>query len=162
MSQVFVPSDDNPDILVMTPAAAESLLAELEVTMEGLIAIIEEETRLVRAGALVQASEIEPQKSELAAAYVRIRRRIKANAVALARHAPEAVDAMRGRHAVFADLLKMNLAVLATAREVAEDIVRNVSQAVGQQAGPRTYGPTSMQRPAAATGARGIAVDRSL
>jgi hypothetical protein len=69
---------------------------------------------------------------------------------------------MRRRHEEFAALLKINLAVLATAREVAEDIVRGVSEAVGRAAGPRTYGPTSGVRHPTATGARGIAIDRSL
>ncbi|MBT9290603.1 flagellar protein FlgN [Prosthecodimorpha staleyi] len=162
MNDVFLSSDENPEILVMTPAAAESILAELSDTMEGLIGAIEEETRLVRAGALIKASEIEPEKSRLAAAYVRIRGRVKTNSVALARHAPAAVEALRRRHGEFADLLKTNLAVLATAREVAEDILRNVSESVGRQAGPRTYGPGSTVRPAAQVGARGIALDRSL
>lgn len=162
MSQPFVPTEDTAEILVMTPGGAESILAELEVTMEGLIALIEEETRLVRAGALAQAADMQKEKSELAAAYMRIRTRVKANAVAIARHAPEAAETMRKRHAVFADLLRVNLAVLATAREVAEDILKNVSEAVGRQSGPRTYGPASTVRPAAGAGARGIALDRSL
>jgi hypothetical protein len=162
VSADFVPNQDNAEILVMTRAGAESILAELEATMDGLIGVIEEETRLVRVGALLQAGTVEPQKSKLAAAYVRIRTRVKANSVALARHAPEAVAAMQRKHAEFAELLKINLAVLATAREVAEDIIRNVSETVGRQQGPRTYGPASTVRPATATGARGIALDRNL
>ena len=39
MNDVFVPSDENPEILVMTPAAAESILAELAATMEGLFSL---------------------------------------------------------------------------------------------------------------------------
>ncbi|MEJ1160983.1 flagellar protein FlgN [Prosthecomicrobium sp. N25] len=162
MNPEFVPSEDNAEILVMTPAGAESILAELDATMDGLIGVIEEETRLVRAGALLQAGDMAIDKSRLAAAYVRIRSRVKANSVALARHAPAAVEAMRAKHALFAELLKVNLAVLATARDVAEDIVRNVSDAVGRQAGPRTYGPGSTVRPSAETGARGLALDRNL
>jgi len=160
MRPEVAPVEENAEILVMTPAGAESVLSELQVVMEGLIAVIEEETRLVRAGLLMRASEIEPEKAKLAAAYVRIRTRVKANSVALARHAPAAVEAMRRRHSEFADLLKINLAVLATAREVAEDIVRNVSDAVGRQAAPRTYGPNSAVKSAAVAGARGIALDR--
>lgn len=160
MNDEVLAQGDEAEILVMTAAGAEAILNELSIVMEGLIATIEEETRLVRAGALVRASEVGPEKTRLAAAYVRIRGRVKANAVALSRHAPEAVDAARRRHAEFSELLRINLSVLATAREVAEDIVRNVSEAVGRQTGPRTYGPNSAVRPAVVAAAKGIALDR--
>jgi hypothetical protein len=153
---------DEAAILVMTPGGAEAILNELQVTMEGLIAVIEEETRLIRSGALLKAAEMEAEKSRLSGAYMRVRSRVKANAVALARHAPDAVQAMRGRHEEFAALLRVNLAVLATAREVAEDIVRNVSVAVGRHTAPKTYGQHPGQAANAYAGARGIAVDRSL
>jgi SpoVK/Ycf46/Vps4 family AAA+-type ATPase len=154
--------DTAPEPLIATPAAAESLVAELAASMDGLIAIIEEETALVRAGALMKASELSAQKAAMASAYVKLRDKVSRNRIGLATFAPEAVDNARRRHEEFASLLKINLAVLATAREVAEDIVRNVSEAVGRSSAPSTYGRTAAQRPASTISARGIALDRSL
>lgn len=138
------------------------MLEDLRKAMEGLIATVEEETRLVREGSLLRAGDIEPAKARFAAEYVRLRSRVKSNATALARHAPDLAEEIRHLHLHLNAVLKTNLAVLAVAREVAEEIVRNVSEAVGRDAGPRTYGPASNVRPAVAAGARGLALDRSL
>lgn len=148
--------------LIATAAAAESLIAELEVAMDGLIAVIEEETALVRTGALLKAGELSAHKAEMAARYVKLRDRVSRNRVGLATFAPQAVENARRRHQEFSNLLKINLAVLATAREVAEDIVRNVSESVGRTSAPATYGRSAASRPVSAVSARGIAIDRNL
>jgi hypothetical protein len=154
--------DPAPEPLIATQAAAESLIAELDAAMDGLIAVIEEETTLVRAGALMKAGELSAEKATLAAAYIKMRDKVARNRVGLATFAPDAVERARARHVEFSNLLKINLAVLATAREVAEDIVRNVSETVGRTSAPATYGRTAAPRPPTAVSARGIAIDRSL
>lgn len=151
-----------PEPLIATPEAAEALLAQLDAAMAALTAIVAEETRLVKMGALIAASELTPEKSARAADYIRLRDRVSRNRVGLATFAPQHVEVVRRQHGEFASLLKVNLAVLATARDVAEDIVRNVSEAVGKTTGPATYGRSAAQRPATVISARGIAVDRAL
>lgn len=145
---------------MLTPAAAESLLIELEATMDGLISVIEAETQLVRAGALFEAGEFGHEKERLSASYLQVREKVKAETVALAAHMPEAVEALRARHATFGEVLRMNLMALATARDLAEDILRNVSEAVGKRSAPRTYGPAHSVRTTAPAAAHGIAVNR--
>jgi hypothetical protein len=151
-----------PEPLIATPEAARALLAELDAAMAALTAVVEEETRLVKSGALMAASDLGPEKANCAATYIRLRDRVSRNRVGLATFAPAEVDVTRGHHEAFASLLKINLAVLATARDVAEDIVRNVSEAVGKTSAPATYGRGAAQRPAAVVSARGIALDRNL
>lgn len=151
-----------PEPLIATAEAARELLGRLDAAMTALTDIVEEETRLVKAGALLAAGDLGPEKASRAADYIRLRDRVSRNRVGLATFAPAEVEAARRRHEEFAGLLKINLAVLATARDVAEDIVRNVSEAVGKSSGPATYGRTAAQRPAAVVSARGIAVDRAL
>lgn len=151
-----------PEPLIASPEAAHALLAELDAAMATLIAVIEEETRLVKSGALLAAGDLTPEKSARAADYIRLRDKVSRNRIGLATFAPDAVDAVRGHHEEFASLLKINLAVLATARDVAEDIVRNVGEAVGKTSGPATYGRSATTRPTTAVSARGIAIDRNL
>lgn len=152
----------SPEPLIGTAEAANALVAELDAAMAALVAVVEEETRLVKAGALMAAGDLTPEKSARAADYIRLRDKVSRNRVALAAFAPDAVDAARRHHENFAGLLKKNLAVLATARDVAEDIVRNVGEAVGKTTGPATYGRTATSRPVTAVSARGIAIDRNL
>lgn len=141
---------------------ALALIAEVDAALAAIEAAIHEETRLVRMGALFAAGELEAEKTRTTAVYLRLRARVKTNSLALGRLCPDEVEALRLRHDGFTALLRENLAVLAIAREVSEDLVRTVSEAVGKRAAPRVYG-----RDAGATidrtgGARGIALDRSL
>lgn len=156
------PQAANPEPLIASADGAHALIADLEAAMTGLEEVITEETRLVKAGALLAASDLGPEKSARAADYIRLRDKVSRNRIGLATFAPDAIDAVRRRHEVFAGLLKVNLAVLATARDVAEDIVRNVSEEVGKTSGPATYGRSASARPSTSISARGIAVDRAL
>jgi hypothetical protein len=156
------PSGPAAEPLIASADAATALLDELEAAMSRLIAVVEDETRLVRVGALMAAADLGPEKAAAAAAYIRLRDRVSRNRIGLATFAPDQVDTVRRHHEEFASLLKINLAVLATARDVAEDIVRNVSESVGKYSGPSTYGRSAAARPPTTVSARGIAVDRNL
>ena len=145
--------------LIGSRDAAEALCDRLSATMDGLLAAIEEETRLVRAGKLMAATEVQPNKSELAKTYVADIAEFKNNAVALSRLAPTSIDALRDRHEEFRSMLKINLAVLATAREVSQDIIRTVSTKMSAGPGTTTYGRTGAMAEQQVIGKRGIAVD---
>ena len=150
-------SDTRP--LVGTREAAEALCTRLNDTMDKLLDSIDAETALVRSGKLLAASEVQPNKSELAKTYVADIAEIKQNAVALGRLAPQSIEALRERHEEFRSMLKINLAVLATAREVSQDIIRTVAVKTSAGPGTTTYGRTGAMNAQKVVGERGIAVD---
>lgn len=147
--------------LIATQGAAEALVDEVVGTLGELEAVIREETRLVREGLLFAAADLSAEKARISGAYLRMRTRLKSNSVALGRFCPGRVEELKRHHQDFSTLLRENLAVLAIAREVSEDLVRTVSESVGKRTAPRIYGRDAGTS-ASLSGARGIAVDRSL
>ncbi|AXS42658.1 flagellar protein FlgN [Breoghania sp. L-A4] len=129
--------------------------------MNSLLMAIEEETALVRAGKLSEAGDLQPRKADLMQTYIAMMNRTRSNSVALGNLAPDAVTALRSRHSEFQAVLKINLAVLSTAREVAEGLVRTVAKCVGTIQPPKTYGRAGSP-PAGPVSAHGISVNRSL
>lgn len=148
--------------LIGTIAGAEALLEEVTQAVADLVALIEKETRLVRLGALFAASDLQAEKSRLSARYVKLRFRVRENAVAIGRLPVERIRLLSERHEAFAEMLKINMAVLATAREVAEDIIRNVAVEVGKSNNPATYDSSLRTRRRATISARGIALDTQM
>ena len=65
-----------------------------------------------------------------ALSYLRGLEAVKANAVALARFAPEAVDGLRAAHAGFGRTVEENRIVLATARAVSEGLIKSLSEEI--------------------------------
>ena len=55
----------------------QALMSDLSVVMDDIVRIVEQETALVRAGSLTEASRLEPQKTELANRYYAGTARIK-------------------------------------------------------------------------------------
>jgi len=154
------PSSHDTEPLIGTLGAAETLLEDVSDAVESLVALIEEETRLVRLGALFAASDLQAEKSRLSARYVKLRFKVRDNAVTISHLPPERVQRLTARHETFANLLRINMAVLATAREVAEDIIRNVATEIGKSKAPNTYGPHMRLRKRSLSSARGLSVDR--
>ena len=93
-----VPAKPEPVRPVATPADAEALVRHLIDVMDALLGTVEEETELVRAGKLIEASKLEPTKAELSRMYVADTSRIKASQGYLARTTPGMVDDLRKRH----------------------------------------------------------------
>ena len=151
-----------PAPLIGTLGGAEDLLGKVTETVDKLTTLVEDETRLVRLGALFAASDLQQEKSRLAADYVKLRFKVRENAVAISHLQPELVQALSAKHEAFAALLKTNMSVLATAREVAEGIVKNVAVAVGRFASPNVYGSGMRIEKSPHAAARGISVDRRL
>jgi len=118
----------------------QGLIPQLFEVMETLLAVIEKETALVRAGHLTEAMTLERTKSDLARQYTAMTTRLKAGEAHLAGTAPDQLKALRTRLDEFHALLQINLTVLATAHAVSEGIIRGVSAELTRKAAPQTYG----------------------
>lgn len=146
---------------ITSPEIAARLIDALDAAMEGLLALLQRETVLVKAGKLRAASELAAEKEEKATLYTRLMLVARDEVQALARFEPARVETLRRRHELFRAEVQINLAVLATAREVAEDLLRSVATEVSTGTAVPVYG----QRGAPTTpalAARGIAVNRSM
>ncbi len=141
--------------------AAEATCRRLSATMADLLAVVERETDLVRAGKLEEAGALQPEKANLVSIYMRGMTYVRDQTVALGNLAPSSVDELKRRHAEFQPVLRINLAVLATAREVADGLMRKVAEGAGARRAPTTYGPGG-SAPRGPSPADGIAVNRAL
>lgn len=122
-------------------AAARAFCAELTETVDALIRVIEEETRLVRAARLSEAAELVDEKTALAQRYGKAHGAFKVSGREIGRRAPVELSHLRSRHEALENALSANLAVLATARTVSETLIRGVAEAVSPaRAQPATYG----------------------
>lgn len=120
-------------------AEAELLIQHLMDVMDALLAVVEEETKLVRAGRLAEAARLEASKVELSGFYLADAARLKNSQAFLAQAMPERLAALRKRHDLFHALLQINLTVLATAHAVSESIMRGVSSELARKATPQGY-----------------------
>jgi hypothetical protein len=109
---------------VATAAEAAALTEHLAEVVGGLIAIVQQETELVRVGRLGAAEATGQQKADLSRLYIADMLRLRGSERLLAQLAPERRTALRERHDALRTLLQKNLTVLATAHAVAEGIVR--------------------------------------
>ena len=107
--------------------------------MSALLATIERETELVRAGKVREAMRLEEQKTELSRRYVVAVENLKNAQKHLALVAPELLATLRRNHETFRAMLQINLTVLATAHAVSEGIMRGVNAEVQRRNMPNTY-----------------------
>ena len=86
-----------PQRPVTAPAGAEArkLAEDLMDAMNALLALIERETELVRAGKVREAMTMEGKKQELSKRYVAAVSQLKANQDKLAKSAPELLSTQR-------------------------------------------------------------------
>ena len=147
---------------IKTTAEAENLVRHLLAAMDALVATVDQETELVRAGKLKQAATLEPAKTELARVYAADTAQVKANLPALTAHVPDLLAALRKQHDTFHALLQINLTVLATAHAVSEGLVRGAHAEVVQKNAPQTYGQSGRTTGPARNVATPISVSRTL
>jgi hypothetical protein len=140
---------------------AEILCAEVEEAMDSLVKVIQDETALVRSGQLVAAGDLEERKREAARRYVAAVDHVKTMAPALERMAPQSIDRLRRRNENFRAVLQQNLAALAAAREVSENLIRSVADAVDVSNRPVGYGRAGVMD-SRRLGSNAIVVDQSL
>ena len=150
------------DKAISTGAEAERAIANLNTIMDSLIATVEEETAHMRKGRLREAVALEPRKTELAQRYVTETARINAAKPAIAKALPQALAALRERHAAFQTLLQTNLTVIATAHAVSEGIIRGVSGEMTRRRAPSTYGASGRANAPAPRTSQPLAISRSL
>jgi hypothetical protein len=142
-----------------TAAEAEALITHFSQVMEALLAIVQQETDLVRAGRLGQAALLAEPKADFTRRYIAAALQLKASQ-ALA--APERLATLHRQHDQFRALLQINLTVLATAHAVSEGIVRGVSGELARKSAPQTYGASGRPSAPGVSTIQPLAVSRSL
>src|SRR5690606_36867618 len=105
---------DRARLAIHNRADAEALLMRISDSMVALVKIFEDETRLIKAGRLREASMLVEEKTALASEYLRLIETMKANAEFIGGELPTLVEDLRRAHAAFRDILALNLRVVAT------------------------------------------------
>jgi Trp operon repressor len=147
---------------VATPADARKLADGMLDTMNALLAVIERETELVRAGKVREAMMLEAQKSELSRRYGVAVAYMKASQKYLKQSAPELLTALHRHHETFRAMLQVNLTVLATAHAVSEGIVRGVNTEIQRRNIPSTYTAAGQRAVPGPRHIKPLSVSRSL
>ena len=151
-----------PSRTISTPAEARRLAEDLMDVMNALLAIIERETELVRAGNVREAIGLEEQKSELSRRYMVAVEHLKNAQKHLAQVAPELLTTLRRHHDTFRAMLQINLTVLATAHAVSEGIVRGVNTEIQRKNIPNTYTASGQRATPGPRNMTPLSVSRSL
>jgi lactam utilization protein B len=147
---------------VLAQADAEELVASVLLTLGELEAVLESETGHLRAGRLHEGLSAEARKTELTSAYLRALEQVKANAIALARFAPEAIERLKRAHERFGRVVAVNQTVLATARAVSESLIKSVAEEMGRARQPSVYAPAGAQAPRAPAVGAPLILSKSL
>lgn len=147
---------------IRSPEEGRLLINHFHDVMEALLAVIEEETELVRAGKLSEAAKLETTKAELSRLYAADTERIRTNQAYLAEVTPGMLADLRARHDEFRAVLQMNLTVLATAHAVSESIMRGVSDELARRATPQAYGASGQPAAPSAAARQPLALSRVL
>ncbi len=147
---------------IQSRAEAENLVRHLLAAMDALVATVEQETTLVRAGKLTEAVALEASKSELARLYAADTAQVKANLPVLSKQIPDLLTALRQHHDTFNALLQINLTVLATAHAVSEGLIRGAHSEVARKNAPQTYGDSGRRSAPPKSAATPVSVSRTL
>jgi hypothetical protein len=147
---------------ITTTAEAENLVRHLLAAMDALVATVEQETTLVRAGKLKEAGVFEERKAELGRIYAADTAQVKQNLPVLSKQVPELLAALRKQHDTFNALLQINLTVLATAHAVSEGLIRGVHAEVARKNAPQTYGSSGRSSAPPRSMATPVSVSRTL
>jgi flagellar biosynthesis/type III secretory pathway chaperone len=121
-------------------AEAEAAIAQVADLIDKLRGVIEQETALIHAGKVRDASALTPQKNELTSKLYVVGERLKPNAKFLLQAAPAQAAALHRLQDAFRSVLQRNMIVLATAHAVSEGIVRRLSGDLARKAAPQVYG----------------------
>jgi hypothetical protein len=151
-----------PITAASTPIEARKLAENLIEHMSALLAVIERETELVRAGKLREALEFEANKTDLSRRYVGAVGQLQASQKYLSKSSPELFATLHRHHDTFRAMLQINLTVLATAHAVSESIVRGVNSEMQQRNIPNTYTEAGRRSTPGPRHITPLAVSRSL
>ena len=148
--------------LMSSPAEAQAAAAHINEVMDALLALVEHETELVRAGKVGEAARLEQSKTDLARLYIADAQALNANQRFIEMHQPGLMKQLRHRHDTFHALLQINLTVLATAHAVSESLIRGVSAEVARKTQPQVYGASGRHAVARSGASAPVAVTKSL
>ena len=151
-----------PARTISMPLEARKLAEDLVDVMSALLAVIERETELVRAGNVREAIALEPQKGALSRRYMVAVEHLKNSQKYLSQVSPELLTTLRRHHDTFRAMLQINLTVLATAHAVSEGIVRGVNTEIQRRNIPNTYTATGQRATPGPRNITPLAVSRSL
>jgi len=139
---------------------ARDLLAFTEGTLRALVEIMNKETTLLRAARHREAMDLSAEKTRLAQDYVTYSRAVQRQLERLKLEAPNDVSLLKQGHERLATQIAENLKVIATTRNVAEDLLNDVAQQLARTSRPKTYDAGgALNSPKAAGG--GLAVNRA-
>jgi hypothetical protein len=147
---------------IATPEDARKLAEELLDVMSKLLAVVEQETALVRAGKVREAMQLEQQKTALSGRYVTAIETLRVAQGHLSQVAPDLLASLKRHHETFRAMLQINLTVLATAHAVSEGILRGVNAEVQRRNAPNTYTAAGQRAAPGPRHATPLAVSRSL
>jgi hypothetical protein len=147
---------------IKTTAEAETAIEVVADLIEKLRGVLEQETALVHAGKVRQATMLGPTKSELAGQLFAAGERLKANAKFLLGAAPARAAALHRLQAAFRVVLQKNMIMLATSHAVSEAIVRRLSGDLARKAAPQIYGASGRTMAPNPKRAQPLAISRVL
>ena len=140
---------------------ARDLIAFTEGTLRALVDVMNQETTLLRTGLHREVGTLSAEKMRLAQDYVSYARAVQRQLERLKAEAPDDIDSLKLGQEQLATQIAENLKVIATAREVTEDLLTDVAAQVARAAKPTTYGAAGqLNQQTVVSG--GIAVNRAL
>lgn len=134
------------------------LLGAINRIMDTLYELLEEETALLRKGKLNDALSLVEAKNQLSIQYMLLQKTISRNADIVKKLAPGDSEALLSRHKDFQSVLKKNLAVIATTREVSSELINSINAIVQMGTVTNTYGDSG-SLPDKAQPKRGLTID---
>lgn len=141
--------------------APAELCARAEAALTRLVDVMNRETVMLRTGQWRAAENVTAEKAQLAQDYVVIARAVQRSGPRINAEAPHLVERLKSLHERFATQMAENLRVLATSRDVTENLLSDVAQQVAKANQPQTYAPAGqVQRPVPST--PGLSINRSL
>lgn len=146
---------------ITTTTEAERVIDEFTLLMEKLAGLLEQETNLIHAGRIRNATALEPNKAELTGRLFAASERLKSSAKFLRQSVPDRCVALLRMQDAFRGILQKNMIVLATAHAVSEGIVRRLSGDLARKASPQVYGASGRATGPNPKNGRPLAVSRT-
>jgi flagellar biosynthesis/type III secretory pathway chaperone len=147
---------------IATAAEAERTIDDVTALIKMLSGLMEQETAMVHAGRVRQATELGARKSQLANELYASGERLKVNAKFLLQTLPARCAALTRLQEAFRAVLQKNLIVLATTHAVSEGIMRRLSKDLARKSSPQVYGASGRTTAANPKHGRPLAVSRTL
>ncbi len=141
---------------------ANDLCTKTSMALDALLDIMNQETMLLRAGHLKEAGVLTPKKSQMSQDYVTLARAVKREATRLKAQAPLAIEKLKIKHESLATQMADNLRVLATSRNVTQDLLSDVAKSVGNSQKPKTYNTGGIISTQNNAPIKGLSIDRAL